>query len=526
MAAAAGLRAMWSKAKQWAPSRANQIVKGKNLSVLGGIGCNCTRTLPPSLPLFNPAFRHCFSQSTTDLDPQQQQLTPVPCANDEKGVLFAANYAAGTYNDYRCMGPFIRSFSQLPCFRLLRVVNASAIRIGILSIYSLLLDGITERGDLNLYRALVLHDPLQKLAYMIDCQLINESPFPYTRRFDSVPEFLLSLDDSEGTIDGSMQWEPKIRKRSPSTVASDVIVPVDIEDNEQIHKYALSAVEMHNEYNVERHKKEVNKMFLEKVLRASKLEVDGGFCYLILLRAKDTSDDCSTHCAIIDKHEDTAFFSKPLREYKVSRNIALVYGGGSVGLMGLVAQAVLGVIPRTLMLLIDLITTKLGDTWPQRKSKDIRQVRKHTAILTSVEPFHERLPITTAEQKRTHFQSLGFQNIKRLTRHSHQLLPIMEEAKKKIYACSTTSYDGFQVECSEETAKNFKDVPGVQFVVPDFYVDPVNKRYGGDKYVNGEITTIPYPVVYRTPDGQYVEMDELDEQDEPDNNGSSGDQGN
>ena len=31
-----------------------------------------------------------------------------------------------------------------------------------------------------------------------------------------------------------------------------------------------------------------------------------------------------------------------------------------------------------------------------------------------------------------------------------------EEAKKKIYACSTTTYTGFQVECSEETSEKFK----------------------------------------------------------------------
>lgn len=31
----------------------------------------------------------------------------------------------------------------------------------------------------------------------------------------------------------------------------------------------------------------------------------------------------------------------------------------------------------------------------------------------------------------------------------------MEEAKKKIYALSTTTYQGFQVECSEETSEKF-----------------------------------------------------------------------
>ncbi|KAI3445618.1 hypothetical protein Pfo_002283 [Paulownia fortunei] len=76
------------------------------------------------------------------------------------------------------------------------------------------------------------------------------------------------------------------------------------------------------------------------------------------------------------------------------------------------------------------------------------------------------------------------------------ILPAVEEAKKKIYALSTTTYQGFQVECSEETSEKFKSLPGVVFVLPDSYIDPVNKEYGGDKYVNGEIFPRPPPVHY------------------------------
>ncbi|XP_074300501.1 multiple organellar RNA editing factor 9, chloroplastic-like isoform X2 [Silene latifolia] len=57
------------------------------------------------------------------------------------------------------------------------------------------------------------------------------------------------------------------------------------------------------------------------------------------------------------------------------------------------------------------------------------------------------------------------------------VLGSVEEAKTKIYACSTTTYTGFQVEVDEETSKKFEDS----------YLDPVNKEYGGDKYINGEI---------------------------------------
>ncbi|XP_065872098.1 multiple organellar RNA editing factor 1, mitochondrial-like [Euphorbia lathyris] len=69
----------------------------------------------------------------------------------------------------------------------------------------------------------------------------------------------------------------------------------------------------------------------------------------------------------------------------------------------------------------------------------------------------------------------------------------IEEAKKKIYACSTTTYNGFQAVMTEEESERFKDVPGVVFVLPDSYIDPQNKQYGGDKYEYGVITPRPPP---------------------------------
>ncbi|CAI9279821.1 unnamed protein product [Lactuca saligna] len=70
------------------------------------------------------------------------------------------------------------------------------------------------------------------------------------------------------------------------------------------------------------------------------------------------------------------------------------------------------------------------------------------------------------------------------------VLGSMEEAKKNMYAFSTTTYTGFQCTVSEETSEKFKGLPGVLWVLPDSYIDVKNKDYGGDKYVNGEI--IPY----------------------------------
>ncbi|KAM7250106.1 hypothetical protein ACFE04_021989 [Oxalis oulophora] len=72
----------------------------------------------------------------------------------------------------------------------------------------------------------------------------------------------------------------------------------------------------------------------------------------------------------------------------------------------------------------------------------------------------------------------------------------IEEAKRKIYACSTTTYQGFQAIMTEEESEKFKDIPGVVFILPDSYIDPVNKEYGGDKYENGVITHRPPPAMY------------------------------
>ncbi|KAK8971369.1 putative galacturonosyltransferase 12 [Platanthera guangdongensis] len=56
--------------------------------------------------------------------------------------------------------------------------------------------------------------------------------------------------------------------------------------------------------------------------------------------------------------------------------------------------------------------------------------------------------------------------------------PSLEEAKKNMYAFSTTTYTGFQCTVSEETSEKFKGLPGVLWVLPDSYIDVKNKDYG------------------------------------------------
>ncbi|MED6143159.1 hypothetical protein PIB30_003864 [Stylosanthes scabra] len=83
----------------------------------------------------------------------------------------------------------------------------------------------------------------------------------------------------------------------------------------------------------------------------------------------------------------------------------------------------------------------------------------------------------------------------------------LEEAKQKIYACSTTTYTGFQAVMSEEESKKFESIPGVIFVLPDSYIDPVNKEYGGDKYINGTIIPRPPPIQYGRNTGRRPRQD-------------------
>ncbi|KAG2326821.1 hypothetical protein Bca52824_009549 [Brassica carinata] len=59
------------------------------------------------------------------------------------------------------------------------------------------------------------------------------------------------------------------------------------------------------------------------------------------------------------------------------------------------------------------------------------------------------------------------------------------KARKKIYACSTDTYTGFQATMKEEESKKFNSLPEVLFVLPDSYI---YEEYGGDRYEEGVIT--------------------------------------
>ncbi|WVZ81485.1 hypothetical protein U9M48_028858 [Paspalum notatum var. saurae] len=63
-----------------------------------------------------------------------------------------------------------------------------------------------------------------------------------------------------------------------------------------------------------------------------------------------------------------------------------------------------------------------------------------------------------------------------------------EEAKKRMYAFSTTAYTGFQATMTEEDAEKFNELPEVFCVYPDAYIFPEKKQYAGDQYDKGTIT--------------------------------------
>ncbi|KAF4359921.1 hypothetical protein CsatB_025819 [Cannabis sativa] len=66
-----------------------------------------------------------------------------------------------------------------------------------------------------------------------------------------------------------------------------------------------------------------------------------------------------------------------------------------------------------------------------------------------------------------------------------------EEAMKKIYSVSTSTYTGFGALISEEFSIKLKAQPGVLWVLPDSYLDVPNKDYGGDLFIDGKV--IPRP---------------------------------
>ncbi|TVU00887.1 hypothetical protein EJB05_05987 [Eragrostis curvula] len=106
----------------------------------------------------------------------------------------------------------------------------------------------------------------------------------------------------------------------------------------------------------------------------------------------------------------------------VSRDIDLVYGGGSIGLMGLVSQAVyhggrhvIGVIPKTLMT-NEITGETVGEVMPvadmhQRKAEMARQSDAFIALPGGYGTLEELLEVITWAQLGIHRKPVGLLNV-------------------------------------------------------------------------------------------------------------------
>ncbi|KAF8721060.1 hypothetical protein HU200_023474 [Digitaria exilis] len=107
----------------------------------------------------------------------------------------------------------------------------------------------------------------------------------------------------------------------------------------------------------------------------------------------------------------------------VSRGIDLVYGGGGIGLMGLVSQAVhrggrrvVGVIPRTLMTTPEIVGETVGEVVPvadmhQRKAEMERQSDAFIALPGGYGTLEELLEVITWAQLGIHRKPVGLLNV-------------------------------------------------------------------------------------------------------------------
>ncbi|MFS7946810.1 hypothetical protein Hanom_Chr06g00540681 [Helianthus anomalus] len=69
-----------------------------------------------------------------------------------------------------------------------------------------------------------------------------------------------------------------------------------------------------------------------------------------------------------------------------------------------------------------------------------------------------------------------------------------DEARMKIYSVSTRCYYAFGALVSEELSYKLKELPGVRWVLPDSYLDVINKDYGGEPFIDGK--AVPYDPRY------------------------------
>ncbi|KAA0062003.1 hypothetical protein IC582_026137 [Cucumis melo] len=128
---------------------------------------------------------------------------------------------------------------------------------------------------------------------------------------------------------------------------------------------------------------------------------------------------CGSSTGKRDCYRDAAI---DLAQELVSRRLGLVYGGGSIGLMGLVSQAVhhgggrvMGIIPRTLMNK-EITGETVGETRPvdnmhQRKAEMARHSDCFIALPGGYGTMEELLEVITWAQLGIHDKPVGLLNV-------------------------------------------------------------------------------------------------------------------
>ncbi|XP_019456688.1 PREDICTED: multiple organellar RNA editing factor 8, chloroplastic/mitochondrial-like isoform X3 [Lupinus angustifolius] len=75
-----------------------------------------------------------------------------------------------------------------------------------------------------------------------------------------------------------------------------------------------------------------------------------------------------------------------------------------------------------------------------------------------------------------------------------QVVGSEQEARMKLYSVSTRHYYAFGALVSEELSYKIKELPNVRWVLPDSYLNVMEKDYGGEPFINGQ--AVPYDPKY------------------------------
>ncbi|KAK1283073.1 Cytokinin riboside 5'-monophosphate phosphoribohydrolase LOG1 [Acorus calamus] len=149
----------------------------------------------------------------------------------------------------------------------------------------------------------------------------------------------------------------------------------------------------------------------------------------------------------------------------VSRDIDLVYGGGSVGLMGLVSQAVynggrhvLGVIPKTLMPR-EITGETVGEVRPvadmhQRKAEMARQSDAFIALPGGYGTLEELLEVITWAQLGIHDKPVGLLNV---DGYYNSLLCFIDKAVEEGFICPNARHIIISAPTAKELMKKLEE---------------------------------------------------------------------